>query len=382
MFVMSSETALSIENLSKQYSNETVLRDISLDIDSGEFCVVMGPSGSGKSTLLESIAGLVEYEGTIRINGTPLETVPVEERDLGYVFQEFEDALFPHKTVAENVAFGLQQQDTEYTQSEIDERIDEMLELLAISQTRDDFPTELSGGQQQRVELARQFVRECDIMLLDDPLADLDYKLQKRMELEVRRVQQEMNSTFLYVTHNQDQALKLADKLVILNHGRIEQIGSPEEVYYEPESAFVGQFVGDSNSFVGPATHESDDTVTVETQIGAMSARVQGDEIDSNQRSVAIVRPENVTFGDAAFGRDNAYEATFVDWTYMGKDTEYVFEIEGLDYALRSIKDGTPTIGDETLGESVSIGWDEGDTLCFSTLSSNPTATIETLMEV
>jgi ABC-type Fe3+/spermidine/putrescine transport system ATPase subunit len=382
MLVMSSETALSIENLSKHYSNETVLRDISLDIDPGEFCVVMGPSGSGKSTLLESIAGLIEYEGTIRINGTPLETVPVEERDLGYVFQEFEDALFPHKTVSENVAFGLQQQDTEYTQSEIDEQIDETLELLAISHTRDDLPTELSGGQQQRVELARQLVRECDIMLLDDPLADLDYKLQKRMELEVRRIQEEMNSTFLYVTHNQDQALKLADKLVILNHGRIEQIGDPEEVYYEPASAFVGQFVGDSNSFVGAATRGSDDTVTLETEIGEMSARLQGDEFDPDRRSVAIVRPEDVAFGDAAVGRDNVYEATFVDWTYMGRDTEYAFEVSGLDYALRSIEDGTPTIGDEALGESISVGWDEADTLCFSTLSSNPTATVETLMEI
>ncbi|MFO7927072.1 MAG: ABC transporter ATP-binding protein [Halobacteriota archaeon] len=379
---MSSETALSIENLSKHYSNETVLRDISLDVETGEFCVVMGPSGSGKSTLLQSIAGLIEYEGTIRINGTPVETVPVEERDLGYVFQEFEDALFPHKTVFENVAFGLHQQDADYTQSEIDERIDEVLELLAISHTRDDLPTELSGGQQQRVELARQLVRECDIVLLDDPLADLDYKLQKRMELEVRQIQEEMNSTFVYVTHNQDQALKLADKLVILNQGRIEQIGHPEEVYYEPASAFVGQFVGDSNGFIGNATHGGDDTVAVETEIGEMSARVQGDDIDPNQRSITIVRPEDVGFGDAAVGLDNVYEATFVDWTYMGRETEYAFEIEGLDYAIRSIKDGTPTIGNETIGESISIGWDKADTLCFSTLSSASTATVETLMEV
>lgn len=380
---MSSEPALSIENLSKHFAKETVLRDVSLDVDTGEFCVVMGPSGSGKSTLLQAVAGLIEYEsGTIEINGSPTEETPVEERDLGYVFQEFEDALFPHKTVGENVAFGLRQQDTEFTEAEIDERIDEMLELLAITHTRDDVPEELSGGQQQRVEVARQLVRECDIMLLDDPLADLDYKLQKRMELEIRQIQEEMNSTFLYVTHNQDQALKLADRLVILNHGRVEQVGPPEEVYNDPASAFVGRFVGDSNTFTGTATQAGEGTTTVETEVGEMSATIQGNGLDSNQESLTIVRPEAVEFGEAAIGRDNVYEATPVDWTYMGKETEYAFELEGLDYALRSIKDGTPAITDADLGTAMSVGWNQEDTLCFETLSSNPTETVETLMEV
>jgi ABC-type Fe3+/spermidine/putrescine transport system ATPase subunit len=380
---MSSEPAVSIDNLSKRFSNETVLRDISLDVETGEFCVIMGPSGSGKSTLLRSIAGLIEYQsGTVTFDGTPAETIPVEERDLGYVFQEFEDTLFPHKTVGENVAFGLEQQDTEYSDSEIDERIDEMLELLAISHTRDDVPTELSGGQQQRVELARQLVRECDVMLLDDPLADLDYKLQKRMELEIRQVHREMNSTFLYVTHNQDQALKLADKLVILNHGRIEQIGTPEEVYYEPASAFVGQFVGDSNPFVATATSHGDGTATVETQLGEMEATVQGDSPDSGDRSLTIVRPENIVIGEDAIGKNNVYQATFVDWTYMGKETEYAFEVDGLGYTLQAVSDGMPTMSDDDLGSEVSIGWDREDTLCFGRLSSEPTATVEAMMEV
>jgi ABC-type Fe3+/spermidine/putrescine transport system ATPase subunit len=380
---MSSQPALSIENLSKQFSNETVLQDVSLDVETGEFCVVMGPSGSGKSTLLQSVAGLIEFQsGTIEINGTPAETIPVEERDLGYVFQEFEDTLFPHKTVKENVEFGLKQQDTEYSQAEIDERIDEMLELLAISDTRDDVPTELSGGQQQRVEVARQLVRECDVMLLDDPLADLDYKLQKRMELEIRQLHEEMNSTFLYVTHNQDQALKLADKLVILNHGQVEQIGTPEEVYHEPASAFVGQFVGDSNTFIGTATKEGPDTATVQTELGEMRATIQGDELKTEERSLTIVRPEDVVFGDDAVGMDNVYDATLVDWTYMGKETEYAFELEELDYALQTIKDGTPAVSDEDIGTSMSVGWDQADTLCFGTLSARPTATIDNLVEV
>jgi ABC-type Fe3+/spermidine/putrescine transport system ATPase subunit len=380
---MDSETAISIRDLSKTFSNETVLHDVSLDVEMGELCVIMGPSGSGKSTLLQSLAGLVEYEsGSVEFAGTPAESIPVEERELGYVFQEFEDTLFPHKTVGENVAFGLEQQDEDYSQAEIDERISEMLDLLAISQTRDNVPTELSGGQQQRVELARQLVRECDVMLLDDPLADLDYKLQKRMELEIRRIHEEMGSTFVYVTHNQDQALKLADKLVILNHGYIEQVGTPEEVYSEPESAFVGQFVGDSNSFVGTATLEGDDSATVETNIGTMAAKLNGGRPADGQQSLTMVRPENIAFGESAAGKDNVYEVELVDWTYMGEETEYAFAHEGIDYTLSAIAEGTPTMTEADLGSTVAIGWDREDTLCFGTVSASPTDTIDNVMEV
>jgi ABC-type Fe3+/spermidine/putrescine transport system ATPase subunit len=343
----------------------------------------MGPSGSGKSTLLQCIAGLIEYEsGTVELNGSDVDSVPVEERDLGYVFQEFEDTLFPHKSVGENVAFGLEQQETEYSQSEIDDRIDEMLELLAIGHTRDDYPTALSGGQQQRVEVARQLVRECDIMLLDDPLADLDYKLQKRMELEIRRLHEEIDSTFLYVTHNQDQALKLADKLVILNHGRIEQVGTPREVYHQPASAFVGQFVGDSNSFVGESTPDENGGVTVQTDIGEVTAMAQGSPPDGGEQSITIVRPENVVFGEAAAGRENVFEGTLVDWTYMGKETEYVFEFPNIDYTLQSVRDGTPRVTDDDIGSTMSVGWAAEDALCFETLSVRPTATIDNLIEV
>lgn len=379
---MSSNVAVSISNLSKRFSNEAVLQDISLEIENGELCVVMGPSGSGKSTLLQSIAGLTDYRsGRIEFGGTPAETVPVEERNLGYVFQEFEDTLFPHKTVRENILFGLDQQETDYSAAAVENRIDEMLDLLVISETRDNLPTELSGGQQQRVELARQLVRECDIMLLDDPLADLDYKLQKRMELEIRRLHAEMDSTYLYVTHNQDQALKLADKLVILNNGRIEQVGTPEEVYHDPASAFVGQFVGDSNTFAAVTTTHDDGTATVEAEIGEMEATIQGDEPDSGQRSLTIVRPENVTIGKEAADCDNTYQATFLDWTYMGKETEYVFEVGNLK-TLQVVKDGMPTMSDEDLDSAVTIGWDREDTLCFGRLSSQPTATIDDLIEV
>jgi len=382
---MSSAPAVSVRGLSKSYPDETVLEDVSFEIDTGEFCVVMGPSGSGKSTLLGCIAGLVDHEtGTVSIEGTSMDGVPVTDRGLGYVFQEFEDALFPHMTVAENVAFGLEQQDRDRSRAEIDERIDELLELLAIPGTRESLPSELSGGQQQRVELARQLVRDCSVMLLDDPLADLDYKLQKRMELEIRRIQNEMNSTFLYVTHNQDQALKLADKLVILNDGRVEQIGTPAEVYYEPASAFVGRFVGDSNPFHGTAdgTAGTEDGVTVDTEIGSMEATVQGGATPDGERVLAMVRPESVRLGEAAVGTDNVYTGELVDWTYMGEETEYSVDVDGLGYTLQAVQRGTPSFDRDDLGTTLSVGWDRADTLCFGTVSVAPTVTVDQLMEV
>jgi ABC-type Fe3+/spermidine/putrescine transport system ATPase subunit len=188
------ESVISVTSLEKSFANEQVLRGIDFTVDDGEFCVVVGPSGSGKSTLLKCIAGLVEFDrGSISLDGRDVGALSVPERNIGFVFQDFEERLFPHMTVAENVAFGLRQAGA--SETEIETKTDEMLALLSIGETRDSFPSELSGGQQQRVELARQLVRECDVMLLDDPLADLDYKLQKRMELEMRQIHEELGSS-------------------------------------------------------------------------------------------------------------------------------------------------------------------------------------------
>src|SRR6056297_1200369 len=241
-------TDVRVDSLDISFRNERVLQSIDLEIEDGEFCVIVGPSGCGKSTLLQTIAGLTTPDrGRVFLRGEDAGEMSVQDRDLGYVFQEFEDALFPHMSVGENIAFGVRQQSESVDEAALDERIDDLLAMLAIPETRDDLPSALSGGQQQRVELARQLIRECETMLLDDPLADLDYKLQKQMELEMRQIHEDLGSTFVYVTHNQDQALKLADKLVVMNQGMLEQVGTPDEVYANPATAFVGRFVGDSN---------------------------------------------------------------------------------------------------------------------------------------
>lgn len=370
---------LTVDDLQKEFGDETVLRDVDLHVESGVFSVVVGPSGCGKSTLLNCIAGLVDVDdGRIRLDGVDVTDQAVTDRDVGYVFQEFEDTLFPHKTVAENVAFGLRQQDGEVSASEIDERVDGMLELLNIEATRDNVPGELSGGQQQRVELARQLVCERDLLLLDDPLADLDYKLQKQMEIEMRRLYDDLDSTFLYVTHNQDQALKLADQLVVLNEGRVEQTGTPAEIYESPATAFVARFVGDSNALSGPAHRRDDGTVVVDSEVGEVTAAPQGD-VDTRP-GVVLVRPGDMAIGERARDRDNTIEMEFRGATYTGELTEYTVTAETLD---REFLITRPTRSfDADPGATVDVGWDSSDALYFETLSAADETTIEEIISI
>lgn len=374
--------AISVDSLSKSFGREQVVRSIDLTVEDGEFCVIIGPSGCGKSTLLKCIAGLLDFEtGQVMLDGTDVRDIPVKDANIGFVFQEFEDTLFPHKTVGENVAFGLQQQQS-VTATEIENRVDEMLELLAISETKDNVPTELSGGQQQRVELARHLVRDCEIVLLDDPLADLDYKLQKQMELDLRRIHSESESTFVYVTHNQEQALKLGDRLVVMNRGQLEQIGSPLEVYEQPRTAFVGRFVGDSNVLRGQLVGANEDAVTVETPIGTFTATAQTDS-DLPSESVVLIRPERIALGSAAANSETTIEATLEGRTYTGEVTEFTVGVpatDGTRVAFEVVQPGESTIGG--VGSEIHIGWNASDAMYFERLSVTEAVTIEDIEEI
>lgn len=351
-------------SLSKSFGADQVLADVSFEVADGEFCVVVGPSGGGKTTLLNCLAGLERPDaGSIAFDGQPVDDVPVEERGLGFVFQDFEDRLFPHKTVEENVAFGLRQ--VGLAASEADDRIDEVLDLLAIPETRDAYPPNLSGGQQQRVELARQFVRDCEGLLLDDPLSDLDYKLQKRMELELRRRHGEHRQTTVYVTHNQDQALALADKLVVLNRGRVEQVGSPRTVYEEPATAMVGRFVGDSNLLVGEPVGGVDGVVTVETPLGTFTATAEAASAEADTGAI-LVRPPDVTIGRGD-GLDNGITGVVEERIYMGDATEFVVSVPDAREAFQVRLPGQVPLSaiDAELGDEVRLGWDAADANYF-----------------
>src|SRR6056297_2748732 len=258
----SGESILEITDLTKVYPDGTVaVEEISFDIKRGDFCVLIGPSGCGKSTTLHSIVGRFPItEGSIHLDGVDITDATTYERDIGLVFQDFQ--LFPHLSVRENIAYGLDRLDT--AAAERDERVSEMLDIMRLADLGDRSPEELSAGQKQRVALARSLVLEPKLLLLDEPLGDMDYKLQKRMERELLRVHREVDTTFVYVTHDQRQAMRMGDHLIVMNEGLIEQAAPSEEIYQQPRTAFVAAFVGDSNIFSGQLDSR-DGTPTVET---------------------------------------------------------------------------------------------------------------------
>jgi putative spermidine/putrescine transport system ATP-binding protein len=247
-----------LEGLTKRYGAQTVVDDLSLAVKKGEFISLLGPSGCGKTTTLQMIAGFVEPTGgSIRLDGFDLASVKPNKRQLGIVFQSY--ALFPHRTVAENVAFGLEMRNV--PRAECARRVAEALHLVGLSEMTDRYPRRMSGGQQQRVALARALVIKPAILLLDEPLSNLDAKLREEMQLELRTIQRTIGTTTLLVTHDQSEAMALSDRIVVMNEGRIEQVGRPEDVYARPACPFVAGFLGKTNVFAGHVVSRGDECV-------------------------------------------------------------------------------------------------------------------------
>ncbi|GAB6169732.1 ABC transporter ATP-binding protein [Clostridium carnis] len=238
------QNIIEIKGISKSYGNNTVLDNLSLNIRKNEFLTLLGPSGCGKTTTLKIIAGFEEAdEGKVLFNGTDILDLPPYKRQVNTVFQKY--ALFPHMNVYENVAFGLKIKKT--PKNEIDAKVKEMLKLVSLSGFENRNIDSLSGGQQQRVAIARALVNEPEVLLLDEPLGALDLKLRKEMQIELKRIQQRLGITFIFVTHDQEEALTMSDTIIVMNKGVIQQMGSPEDIYNEPSNAFVANFIGESN---------------------------------------------------------------------------------------------------------------------------------------
>jgi sulfate transport system ATP-binding protein len=255
--------SISISNISKRYGMFRAVDNVSLDIPRGELTALLGPSGSGKTTLLRIIAGLEQPdEGAIRFQNQDIAQLSVRDRRVGFVFQHY--ALFPHLTVFENVAFGLRVKPRRQRPSEpeIKQRVGALLDLVQLASFADRYPEQLSGGQRQRVALARALAIEPEVLLLDEPFGALDAKVRLELRRWLRRLHDELHVTSVFVTHDQDEAMEVADRVVIMNHGRIEQIGSPQEIYHRPASAFVMGFIGQVNVFrgrlPGPVLHAAD----------------------------------------------------------------------------------------------------------------------------
>ncbi|MGQ4556976.1 ATP-binding cassette domain-containing protein [Halobellus sp. GM3] len=285
-----SDVVLELDGLRKSYGTETVVKGLSLSVREGEILTLLGPSGCGKTTTLRLVAGLERPDGgSVRLNGRSVSGstfVPPEERGVGVVFQEF--ALFPHLTARENVAFGLKGRPDE----EIDRRVDELLDLVDLSAQGDSYPDQLSGGQQQRVALARSLAPEPEILLLDEPFSNLDVDLRVEMRQEVRRIIKETGVTAISVTHDQEEALSISDRVAVMNDGTIEQVGDPESVFQHPKSRFVAAFLGYASFVPGYVTGE-----VVETDLGTVPrSQIHGlaPEYD-HTRIDLLVRPDDVS---------------------------------------------------------------------------------------
>src|SRR5580704_12915636 len=241
---MAAGIELEVDGLIKRYSPQVSVGPISFEVHEGEFFSLLGPSGCGKTTTLRCIAGFETLSGgSIRMRGERIDDKPPHRRDIGLVFQNY--ALFPHLTVFDNVAFGLRLR--RVSKEEIADRVDRILQLVDLAGMTTRFPAQLSGGQQQRVAMARSLVLEPRILMFDEPLSNLDFKLRLQMREELRNLQRRLGKTSIYVTHDQTEALALSDRIAVLSHGRIEQIGTPDEIYERPASVFVAEFIGSSN---------------------------------------------------------------------------------------------------------------------------------------
>jgi len=312
---------ISLENIRKRYGSEVLAVDgVDLDVESGEFVTLVGPSGCGKTTTLRTIAGFERpTSGRVRIGDTDVTDAPPYDRTTGMVFQDF--ALFPHMTVAENVAYGMEAKGG-YTDEEIDARIAEMLELVDLPGMGDRYPDQLSGGQQQRIALARALAPQPDALLLDEPLASLDKKLREQMQVELRRIQQEIGITTVFVTHNQEEALTMSDRLAVMNRGEFEQVGPPDEVYDDPDTRFVADFLGTANIFDGEVTAVDGDYVTVDCDDTEMRTFSRFDVAVGDDASV-VVRPERFAFTNEGV---NSFDGTITFTRHLGSSVEFRLE--------------------------------------------------------
>jgi putative spermidine/putrescine transport system ATP-binding protein len=329
---------LVVADLVKRYSPQVAVGPISFEVRTGEFFSLLGPSGCGKTTTLRCIAGFeTPDEGRIILDGKRLDEMPAHRRDVGLVFQSY--ALFPHLTVFDNIAFGLRLR--RLGKAEIEQRVGRMLELVGLPNLAGRYPGQLSGGQQQRIAIARSTVLEPRLLLFDEPLSNLDLKLRIAMRSELRELQRRLGKTSIYVTHDQTEALALSDRIAVLSQGRIEQIGSPAEIYETPETAFVADFIGSSNILETSIAAKTEDATQLraasgfELSIGAVAEAV-------GSRLLVLVRPERIRLanGDAAANR---FTAEIGEVTYLGEDIQLRVMPRQGGALLVSLKSGKAT---------------------------------------
>ena len=350
--------SINVDHVIKAYKDNPehpVIPDLSVQIKNGEFFTLLGPSGCGKTTLLRMIAGFNSIEGgTIAFDSQVINDIPAHKRNIGMVFQSY--VVFPHLTVRQNVEYGLKIRKVE--KSELKKRVDAVLKSVKIEEYQDRLPERLSGGQQQRVALARAIVIHPQVLLMDEPLSNLDAKLRIEMRSAIREVQKQIGITTVYVTHDQEEALAISDRIAVMKDGIIQQIGSPEEIYARPYNTFVSTFIGHSNLFYG--TVKKDSGIVVEFANGyKIKMNNRDDSVVDGQKVVVSVRPEEFSISD------NGLKCKISNSTFLGKYTNYV-----LDFADGMCLENQPSIEfSQDLGHSEHI-YRSGDSI---SLEPNPT---------
>ena len=353
------EVDVQMERVTKRFGDVTAVDSLTLEIRRGEFFSLLGPSGCGKTTTLRMIGGFEEAtSGTIRLGERDVTELPPFRRDVNTVFQNY--ALFPHLTVFENIAFGLRRR--KVRNGEIRSQVESMLRLVELPGYERRKPAQLSGGQQQRVALARALVNHPQVLLLDEPLGALDLKLRKQMQLELKRIQSEVGITFIYVTHDQEEAMTMSDRIAVMRAGRIEQLGRPDELYERPRTSFVAGFLGISNLLDGEVADRDGQFVHVRLADGAV-VRVPGAGVNGATRLRIGVRPEKLRLVVDAealpASGDNALDGRILDASYIGVSTQYLVETADRHRLVVYAQNLDTSGAHEALadGQSVRVSW-------------------------
>ena len=346
---------LELRSVSKSYGPVTAVSDLSLELAKGEFLSLLGPSGSGKTTTLMMISGLLQpTTGDILLEGRPITPLPPYKRNIGVVFQNY--ALFPHLTVAKNIAFPLTMRKA--GRSEVASRVRKVLELVGLANHGGRYPRQLSGGQQQRVALARAMVFEPPILLMDEPLGALDKKLREQMQLEIKRLHRDLDMSIIYVTHDQEEALVMSDRIAVFNVGRLQQVGTPTQLYERPATRFVAEFIGESNMFPAVAGSTANGFSVLDTagvRLRAMAAR----PLQAGTRVVVSVRPERIALraGDAPSGIENAIAGRVTEIVYLGRSRKYVIRTDAGQEIVSFQQARSGSEAEFELGTTVSMSW-------------------------
>jgi spermidine/putrescine ABC transporter ATP-binding subunit len=345
---MSDESFISIKNISKHFGDVRACDDITFDIRRGEFFALLGPSGCGKTTLLRMLAGFeTPTYGEIFIDGQPMAAIPPYERPVNMVFQSY--AIFPHLSVAQNIGFGLRKDNL--PKAEMDKKVDEALELIAMAGYGNRGADELSGGQRQRVALARALIKKPKVLLLDEPLGALDKKLREQMQLELRDLQREVGITFVFVTHDQEEALTMSDRIAVMAAGKALEIDSPVDLYEKPKTAFCADFLGTMNIFNGTVDSVAGGEAVISTsEIGSIKSRGPNMDFSAGDRVMAAIRPENIRVAleqpsDGSFMTGKVRASAFLgDRAHVyinveGRDAPVLTAMQNLDGAASGMND-------------------------------------------